>query len=296
MSDVGDGPVLVVLAAGRATRYGGVKPLAPVGPAGEPVLDLLCSDALAAGFSTIVIVVGPTSGPAIRYHVERTWPATVDVRFALQEVPLGTVHAVLASSDQLAAGAPFGVANADDVYGESALTLLADHLRKEGSMNALVGYQLQNAVIGHGPVTRGVCETDGDGALVSVIERRKIVPTTGGRFEVGDGLQPALLDGDVLVSTNLWGFGPEMRDLLEAAMDGDPHASEDAEVLLPEVVGSALDGHRPGGIAPSPFRVLETASRCVGVTHNNDVALVQKEIAAQVGEGERPAALWYSIG
>ena len=71
----GAGPALVILAAGRARRYGGCKPLAPVGPHGEAVIDLVASDALAAGFGTIVLVLGPSTGPAIRYHVERTWPS-----------------------------------------------------------------------------------------------------------------------------------------------------------------------------------------------------------------------------
>src|ERR1700728_2366657 len=90
--------VLVVLAAGRARRYGGCKPLAPVGPDGEAVIDLLASDALTAGFGTIVLVIGPSTGPAIRYHVERTWPSQVDVRFELQDRGLGTVDAVLAGT------------------------------------------------------------------------------------------------------------------------------------------------------------------------------------------------------
>ena len=77
MSEEGGGadPALVILAAGRARRYGGCKPLAPVGPHGEAVIDLVASDAIAAGFGTIVLVLGPSTGPAIRYHVEHTWPA-----------------------------------------------------------------------------------------------------------------------------------------------------------------------------------------------------------------------------
>ncbi len=87
-------PPLVVLAAGLAKRYGGCKPLAPIGPRGEAVIDLLVSDALASGFGRIVLVVHPETGPAIRYHVERCWPARVEVGYAEQRLPLGTVHAV----------------------------------------------------------------------------------------------------------------------------------------------------------------------------------------------------------
>ena len=286
------GPVLVVLAAGRARRYGGVKPLAPVGPSGEAVLDLLASDALSSGFSAVVVVVGPLTGPAIRYHVGRTWPSTVDVRFAVQPAPLGTVDAVVAATPLLDPGAPFGVCNSDDLYPVESLTLLADHLRRVPNTQALVGFSLSGAVLGDGPVTRGVCETDGQGMLRSIVERRQVTAVGDGRFVAKDGLSPSELDGDALVSLNLWGFGPEMPAVLAAAMAEAEQASEEDEVLLPEVIDELVRGGRPGGLVTSPFRVLPTAGRCIGVTHPEDLALAQAELAAQVGTGQRPALLW----
>lgn len=296
MNPVASGPVLVVLAAGRARRYGGVKPLAPVGPAGEPVLDLLASDAISAGFSTIVVVVGPVTGPAIRYHVDRTWPGAVDVRFALQEAPLGTVHAVLSAAPHLEPGEHFGVCNADDLYPVEALSLLADHLAGGGATQALVGFSLAGAVLGDGPVTRGICETDERGMLRSIVERRQVTAVGDGRFVAKDGLSPSELDGDTLVSLNLWGFGPEMPAVLAAAMAEAQHASEEAEVLLPDVVDELVRGGRPGGLEAAPFRVIPTQARCIGVTHPEDVALAQIELAVQVGAGERPALLWSAAG
>ena len=210
-------PPLVVLAAGRARRYGGVKPLAPVGPNGEAVIDLLASDALAAGFGTLVLVIGPATGPAIRYHVQHAWPSSVDVRFAVQDVPLGTVHATLAAVPHLPDGAPFAVANADDLYGEAGLAQLATHLADHGS-NSLVAYRLRNAVVGDAPVTRGVCRVGDDDTLQSVDERRQVCAVGDGRFVAKDGRTPEELDGDELVSMNLWGFGADMRPVFHAAM------------------------------------------------------------------------------
>src|SRR5277367_5150885 len=132
--DGGAAPALVILAAGRARRYGGCKPLAPVGAHGEAVIDLVASDAVAAGFGTIVLVLGPSTGPAIRYHVEHTWPAAVDVRFAAQPAPLGTVHAVLSASDHVG-DTPYGVGNADDIYGRAACAQLATHLAAHHDAN-----------------------------------------------------------------------------------------------------------------------------------------------------------------
>ncbi|HEY1445726.1 MAG TPA: NTP transferase domain-containing protein [Acidimicrobiales bacterium] len=279
-------PAIVVLAAGRAKRYGGCKPLAPVGPHGEAVIDLVASDALAAGFATVVLVLGPGTGPAIRYHVERTWPAAVDVRFALQPEPRGTVDAVL-SAAEFVSDAPYGVGNADDIYGIAGCTLLAEHLRGNGDVNALVGYRLADAVIGFSPVTRGICDVDGAGRLLGVDERRQVRALPEGGFVAGDGREPTSLPGDARVSMNLWGFTPEFHKILQAALDGAEDASEEKEVLLPEVVAQSL--------GTSGFAVLPAEGRCVGVTHPDDLALVQAELNREIAAGERPARLWSSL-
>ncbi len=274
---------LVILAAGRARRYGGVKPLAPVGPRGEAVIDLVASDAIAAGFETIVLVLGPATGPAIRYHVERTWPSHVDVRFALQDAPLGTVHAVLSASEHVG-DTPYGVGNADDIYGRDPFALLAAHLTALDPANALVGFRLADAVIGQAPVTRGVCRVGPEGQLLRVDERRHVTAQPDGTFLAADGKEPSELSPESRVSMNLWGFTPEFHKTLQTAMAAATDASEEAEVLLPEVVADSLDA--------SPFTVLEARGRCIGVTHPDDLGLVQSELAHQVSRGARPAALW----
>lgn len=285
------GPVLVVLAAGRARRYGGCKPLAPVGVGGEPVIDLVAGDALAGGFGTIVLVVNPDSGRAIRYRVQRYWPSHVDVRFAVQDRPLGTVHAVLAASDHLIEGAPFGVANADDIYGARAFAALARHVSTVEGDSALVGFHLRNSVISDAPVTRGICQVS-QGWLRAIDERRQVHPDGSGGFVSDDGRDPIHVGGDELVSVNLWGFTSNMHKALEATMAAAQGASEDAEVLLPEMVGDLLAGRGPVGFNDSRFRVLVTESRCIGVTHPGDLNLVQDELAREVANGERPASPW----
>jgi MobA-like NTP transferase domain len=280
-------PSLVILAAGRARRYGGVKPLAPVGPHGEAVIDLVASDALAAGFGTIVLVLGPSTGPAIRYHVEHTWPSGVDVRFALQPAPLGTVNAVLSASEHVGT-APYGVGNADDIYGQAACSQLARHLAGGAGTSALVGYRLADAVVGHSPVTRGICQVSDRGELLRVDERRQVTADDEGGFTSADGLEPSVLSPDARVSMNLWGFTPAFHLTLQAAMTAAVDASEESEVLLPEVVAQSL--------AQETFTVLPAAGRCIGVTHPDDLALVQAELDRQVAFGERPAKLWTAAG
>jgi MobA-like NTP transferase domain len=294
---ISERPTLVMLAAGMAKRYGGCKPLAPLGIHGEAIVDLTASDALAGGFGRIVLVVGPATEPALEYHVARTWPSWVESVTADQPVPLGTAHAVLCARSQIGAG-PFAVVNSDDVYGVPALRLLADQLRS--GANALVAFRLSDTVLTDDPVTRGVCLTDQKGDLKGLAERRKVTRQPDGSFRAEDGLEPADLSPDVLVSMNLWGFQPEIWDVIQdAVLENHPdlapdgtllHPSRpvdnDEETLLPESVGRAVEA----GI----LRVSVEAGpgRSVGVTHAGDLPIARAEIARMVGRGERAEWLW----
>lgn len=272
-----NGPVLVILAAGRARRFGGVKPLAPIGIHGEAVIDLIASDAYDAGFGHIVVVVNPDTGPLIRDHIANNWPSDKSVAFAIQERPLGTVHAVLSALPELDPTLPFGVCNADDLYGRDAMVALGRQLAGDGG-NCLVAFRLDQALVGDQPVTRGVCEVH-EGALTAIAERRQVTAASTG-YTSKDGLEPAVLTADTLVSMNLWGFDASMWTVFTEAMAASK-ASEDAEVLLPEIVGEQILSKA------RTFRAIPATSRCVGVTHADDLPVVQAEIAAQIARGER---------
>jgi hypothetical protein len=302
-SDSGDRPVLVVLAAGMAKRYGGCKPLAPLGLHGEAVIDLIAGDGVSAGFGAIVLVLGPQTGPAIRYHVGRCFPSTVEVAFTEQRVPLGTAHAVLCARKHVGDGA-FAVVNADDVYGTPALALLAQQLA-EGNEHAIVAYRLRDTIVADAPVTRGTCEVGADGHLVRLVERRGVARRADGAFDVGDGLEPSVLPGDTPVSMNLWGFQPSIWPVLEAAVlrahstvapDGtvpDPSALADQrEVLLPEVVGDMIATRNGDADERAVVRVLDGPGRCIGVTHADDLPVVRNELALMVAQGLRPEGPW----
>ena len=300
-----DAPSLVVLAAGMARRYGGCKPLAPIGPHGEAVLDLLVGDAVRAGFGRIVLVLHPESGPAIRYHVEQCWPKAIDVAFVEQRLPLGTVHAVLAAEPALEPGTSFGVSNADDVYGQVPMAMLADQLRSGADEHVLVGFALGSTVATPDPVTRGICTVGPDGLLTSLDERRH-VHTDGdsGGFVSDDGLEPKQLASDLPASVNLWGFHAGIWDVFHAAMDASGLDEEallaqvaagaevpKAEVLLPEVISTMVaDG------VGLPVRVLTTDAALVGVTHAADLPVVSAELARQVAWGVRPSDPWAEVG
>jgi hypothetical protein len=284
-----------------ARRYGGCKPLAPIGPNGEAVIDLLVSDAVTSGFGQVVLVLHPETGPAIRYHVAQCWPDTVDVDFVEQRLPLGTVHAVLAARSALGPDQSFAVANADDVYGEVAMGLLAATLDSSAAEHVLIGYGLASTVATDDPVTRGICQVDEAGRLVGLSERRGVTRHGPGRpLTSDDGLEPVALDDALPASVNLWGFRPDIWEVLVGAMDASGLDEEalvasvaaggdvpKAEVLLPEVVATMV-AKRIG----LPVQVVTTDAKLIGVTHAADLPVVSAELARQVAWGIRPSRLW----
>ena len=272
------GPSLVILAAGRARRYGGLKQLAPIGLHGEGVIDLLASDAYAAGFDDIVIVVNPESGPLIEQHVATHWPQGHRVSFAVQDSLRGTVDAVLAARETLDLTKPFGVSNADDLYGRDAFAKLGRHLATNPN-HCLVGFELDRALVGELPVSRGTCNVV-NGHLTDIVERRNVRATLDG-YWADDGIDPMNLHPQTTVSMNLWGFQPSILPMMARAVLEHDFAVE-PEVQLSTFVGSIL--HR----TPWRFDVLDTASRCIGVTHAEDLPLAQILVRHEVEAGERP--------
>ncbi len=272
------GPTLVILAAGRARRYGGIKQLAPIGKHGEATIDLIASDAVAAGFERFVIVINRETGPIIEDHVRAAWPSHLQVDFAFQDSLRGTVDAVLSAEEAVGHETPFGISNADDIYGVDAFRQLGRFLIEE-SESCLVGFRLEISLVGDLPVSRGTCRAS-EGHLRAIVERRN-VHRVDDQFIADDGLVPKVLDPHVLVSMNLWGFQPTVWPLLHRAMD--EHDFElSAEVLLPTFAAEAIVRDHLS------FRVLETDSRCIGVTHAEDLDLAQSLMRAEIEQGLRP--------
>jgi hypothetical protein len=272
------GPSLVILAAGRARRYGGVKQLAPIGVHGEGVIDLIASDAYASGFEDIVIVVNAETGPQIEEHVTKHWPSGHSVMFAIQEHLRGTVDAVLSAEKYLDLSRPFGVSNADDLYGRAAFLLLGEHL-KTSSNSCLVGFELDRALVGDLPVSRGTCNVV-NGHLTDIIERRNVHTTLEG-YDADDGLEPQSLSPLATVSMNLWGFQSSVMPLMRESRDLHDFSKE-SEMQLSTFVGQIL--HR----TPMRFDVLPTRSRCIGVTHADDLRIAQLLVRLEIESGHRP--------
>ena len=271
---------IVVLAAGLGTRYGGLKQLAPLGPAGEALLDYTLHDAGAAGFSNAVLVVAPGIVDAVTAHLHDFVPP-IAVRLVEQHAgasprsrPWGTAFATMVGAAGLTT--PFAVANADDAYGSAAIAALAAHLRSRATepgvhFGAVVGYPASATLSSHGGVSRAICRVDAHGRLVHIEEH------TGVRRDDGRLVSDtAALDETTLVSMNLWGFSPGFLNLLEpiVARFVEDHRADDLELRLPDVVGELV------ARGQLEVAVLPTTSPWLGVTHPEDAPLVRERLAA----------------
>ena len=286
---------LVILAAGFGRRFGGLKQLAPVGPSGQAIMDYTANAAKSCGYEGIIVIVREDIHDEIAEHIARYWQEDLPVTLVDQGKVSGTAPAVLSAAPYI--HGPFGVANADDIYGEPALRALIEHFEAGRSgfsspdearkLHLLVAYHVVRTVLTDAPVTRGLCEVDADDNLVS-IEEHRVSLREDGRFDaeplvVAAGKSPRVLEGNEWVSMNLWGFHPSILGHLAQAVDSyDVAHSGRRELLLPEVVGR---GVHAGTVN---VHVLETDERCIGVTHAEDVSIVHEELTVAT----RPRAPW----
>ncbi len=302
-------PILVIMAAGMGSRYGGLKQIDPVGPNEEVIIDYSLYDARRAGFETVIFI--------IKHEIEDLFKATIgdrvskymNVKYAFQQLddlpkgysvpagrakPWGTSHAILAARDLI--DAPFAVINADDYYGPEAFQAIYDYLstHEDGETYsfAMVGYLLKNTTTENGHVARGICVTDEHHNLISVTERTRIEEYAGGiHFSTDDGETWTDLDPNTLVSMNLWGFTQSFiteakarfTRFLDRALAENPLK---AEYFLPSVVSQLLDEGK------ATCKVLFSHDKWYGVTYQADKPGLIAALAAKTSQGLYPSPLW----
>ena len=274
---------VVVMAAGLGTRFGGLKQLAPVGPKGEAIVDYSLAQAARAGFARAVIVVRSEIEEAIAAHFESR-PPRLDWELVCQdrdpianvpgrEKPLGTAHAVLCVRP--AVDGPVAAINADDLYPDSAYEQMYAHLAGPGDDHALIAFRVANTMLGAKPVSRARCVVDDTGYLVEVVEGKVVAADDGLTWRRGDEHEEPL-QGDELVSVNLFAFRHSIFEVLEEAVTAfvsSPRATGPDEILLPDVVNEMIRSGR--GVV----RVLVNEGRMLGVTHPDDVPVVREAAA-----------------
>ena len=301
-------PVLVIMAAGMGSRYGGLKQLDPVGGHGQLIIDYSIYDARRAGFETVVFVIKPEIEADFKAAIGDRVSKAMNVKYAYQlkedlpegysvpagrTKPWGTAHAALATRNIV--DGPFAVINADDYYGPEAFqeiyNYLSTHQDGEFYEYVMVGYLLKNTVTENGTVARGVCEETADHFLTQVTERTKIEKGEPPRYTEDDGATWTDLSADTIVSMNMWGF---TRSFLDEALARFPafldktlaENPEKGEYFLPTVVSQLIDEGK------ARVKVLRSEDKWYGVTYREDKPTVVAAIAEKTDSGLYPSQLW----
>lgn len=301
-------PILVVMAAGMGSRYGGLKQIDPVGSQGEAILDYSLFDAYEAGFRKAVIIIKEAIREDFMTTVgERLKKCPMEISYAYQELnkvpvgftvpagrtkPWGTAHAVLCAADQIG-DAPFAVINSDDYYGKSAYRELYRALAEDRPDNeyCMVGYELGKTVTDHGSVARGVCVLDAQGFLAQIDERTRIEKYAGGIHFTEDGEHWTDLAPETTVSMNMWGYRASfLREVKERfpgfLTDAIANNPMKGEFYLPITVKSLIAEGR------ATVKVLFSADKWYGVTYAADKPQVVAALRQLTEAGKYPDGLW----
>ena len=304
-----DKPVLVIMAAGMGSRYGGLKQIDPVDGDGHIIMDFSIYDAKRAGFEKVIFIIKTENEEDFKNTIGSRVEKYMEVAYTYQELsdlpegyqvpegrvkPWGTAHAVLSCIHEI--GGSFAVINADDYYGAEAFQLIYDYLEghqdDEKYRYAMVGYELGNTVTDNGHVARGICEMNEKGELAGIHERTRIEKREGGiAYSEDDGATWIPVPADSTVSMNMWGFTKsilkEIRDGFPAFLDqGLKENPMKCEYFLPAVVSGLLGEGRAAAV------VLKSPDKWYGMTYKEDKPVVAAAIRRMKDEGLYREHLW----
>lgn len=298
-------PVLVIMAAGMGSRYGGLKQIDPIDPQGHIIMDFSIYDAVKAGFEKVVFIIKKANEQAFKESIGDRISKKVQVEYVYQELdklpegyqapegrekPFGTGHAVLCCKDVI--DGPFAVINADDYYGRHAYQAIYDYLTghqdDEKYRFAMVGYALKNTLTENGHVARGICETDEQGFLTQIVERTQIEKHGDiAEFTEDGGVSFRKIAMDSVASMNFWGFSEALLGELEAGFvqflqEELPKNPMKAEYFLPFAVDRLLKEGK------ASVQVLNSQDKWYGVTYKEDKKMVVDAIAGLKRQGMYP--------
>ena len=300
-------PVLVIMAAGMGSRYGGLKQIDPVDKEGHIIMDFSLFDAKRAGFEKVIFIIKKENEDSFREAVGNRMAKYMEVSYVFQDInnipegfevpegrvkPWGTGHAVLSCIDEI--DGPFAVINADDYYGKEAFKLLHDYLiahaeTADKMQMGMAGFILKNTVSENGTVTRGVCVVDENGMLEQIHETTGISIQADGVHCDSEAVQKWITP-DSNVSMNMWAGYPDFIQVLDERFAeflkdeaGDPLKKE---YLLPNIVGDLL---KEGNV---DVKVLETHDKWIGITYKEDTELAQAGFKKMTEDGVYPEKLW----
>jgi len=282
-------PTLLILAAGMASRYGSMKQTQSFGPAGETIMDYSIYDAIRAGFGKVVFIIRKDFADNFKAIFEPKLKGKIITEYVYQEMnahlpgvevpaerskPWGTGHAVLCASEVVKE--PFAVINADDFYGRDAFEKAAEFLQKECNEKkyAIIGYDLSKTLSDHGTVSRGVCEVNAGGELISIKERTKIC-REGDKIIYEDAASKYEVPYNSSVSMNFWCFHPSVFPITKELFHGfikENYNNIKSEFFIPLIAEGFIQ------LRNGKIKVIPTSAQWFGVTYVDDAPGVKEAV------------------
>ena len=297
-------PVLVILAAGIGSRYGGLKQLDTFSDQGDTILDFSIYDAIRAGFGKVVFIIRKSIEEDFKSFFNEKLEGKIEVDYVYQEMdnipdrfkennrkkPWGTGHALLIAKNAVKEN--FAVINADDFYGREAFKVMAESLSridKKSTEFNMIGYVLKNTISEYGFVSRGECRVDKRNFLTGLVERTHIEKTDGIlQFkDENDNLIP--ISEETVVSMNFFGFTPKYFEITEPLFEGfleENYQDPTKEFFIPLAINHVIVHNI------ATMEVLHSNARWFGVTYKQDKEYVTSEIKKLKVAGIYPEKLW----
>ena len=299
-------PILVIMAAGMGSRYGGNKQLDTITEQGDIIMDFSLFDAYEAGFRRVCFIIKHDFEDVFKAHIEKGAAKKYEVHYAFQELsdlpdgyevpegrtkPFGTGQAVLAARDII--DAPFAVINADDYYGKEGFKKIYEFLttKADSSHNCMVGFEVENTLSENGTVSRGICKAE-NGLLTDIVEHLQIGKEADGTVTdiLPDGSK-LVIPADSPVSMNLWGFGAEYMEVLkDGFVKALAHIMEENPLKGEYYIQSPINDQIADGSAT--YEVLTSSDKWFGVTYKEDKPEVVAKFAELKANGTYPISLW----
>ncbi len=297
-------PTLLILAAGIGSRYGGLKQIDKIGPAGEAIIDYSIYDAIRAGFGKVVLVIRPELGDDFRVFFGNKLDGKIGIEYVYQTIdnipegievsvdrkkPWGTAHALLVAADAIKE--PFLAINADDFYGPEAYLAVADFFNGNPDKNTycMVGYELGLTLSDFGTVSRGVCKYDENLILDNITEVTNIEKKNGQTGYTDPEKGWVQVDPFAYVSMNVLGFYPGIFDVFRKGFEQFISQAKDNPIAEYYIALPLMDmiANNEGTI-----KILQSEARWFGVTYREDKKFALSKINQLVADGKYPANLW----
>lgn len=302
---------LVLLAAGRGSRFGGLKQLHRFRPQGAFLAEYALFDAWEAGFRRFIAVVSSDTHEAFQTlfkerHLEDVARCVLQTDEGIPQIwrnertkPWGTGQALLTATAFIETS--FVIVNGDDFYGREAYQLAADFIDHQPSEVALVAYPLEGTLSPNGSVSRALCTVENNNVLrldeyacgirgSKIVGKRKVCSSqvletpSAGSADTADAIvaldpkQPTSLNFFVLPQTILQPLKTQWEQFLKNVAD-----PKNEEFFLPTAVQAVLKQQRKNLHLLNNIR-----GQWLGVTYAKDTEVVEKFLTEQTAAGRYP--------